>query len=148
MNTRLSFFLVLLLASCASPRYHYNFGRPEAALNQPAEQPESPEALTPIDHATEFSTAVAPATPATVSPAPAGKSKIQKKFPASTPAFQRNVPDEPAVSNEMPADLKRSIIFLVAGAIALIIGGQVFWVAGSLSLLIGLIFGIKWLLRK
>jgi len=146
MNARLSFFLFLLFASCTAPRYHYNFGQPDATLNRPTERPEYPEVL--IDQAPELSAAVAAAPPATVSRAPVGKSKVQKKLPASTPAVQRNVPDEPAVSNDMPADLKRSVIFLAAGAIALIIGGQVFWVAGSLSLLIGLIFGIKWLLRK
>lgn len=48
----------------------------------------------------------------------------------------------------MDADLQRSIIFGASGIVALVIGGQVFWVLGSLSLLIGLIFGIKWLLRK
>ncbi len=48
----------------------------------------------------------------------------------------------------MEPDLKRSIIFGVAGIVAMIIGGQVFWVLGSLSLLIGLIFGVKWLLRQ
>lgn len=45
-------------------------------------------------------------------------------------------------------DLRRAAIFGVAGLVALIIGGNLFWVVGSLSLLIGLIFSIKWLLRK
>ena len=47
----------------------------------------------------------------------------------------------------MDNDLKRSIIFVTAGLFALFIGGTVFWVLGSLSVAIGIIFGIKWAVR-
>jgi hypothetical protein len=53
-----------------------------------------------------------------------------------------------AMSIKEEPGLRRSIIFTAGGLVGLLIGGSVFWVVGSLSLMIGLIFFIKWLLRK
>ncbi len=50
-------------------------------------------------------------------------------------------------SGRMDTDVRRSIIFGASGLVALFIGGQLFWVLGSLCLVIALIFGIKWVLR-
>lgn len=138
----------VILAACSAPRYTYDFGQPpsvghvtggaESAGIIPA--PES-SALSAGIHVT--STSVQPA--ATELP----PKRVDRHEPVRSEA-QRHSPllrPEPAVP-PLDADARRSAIFVVGGLIALLIGGQVFYVAGSLSLLIGLIFGIKWVLRK
>ncbi len=83
--------------------------------------------------------------------APAATPRVAKKFPADMPLV---IPGEPGVETppdvliKEDPDLRRAAIFGAGGLVALVIGGNLFWVVGSLSLLIGLIFAIKWLLRK
>ena len=55
---------------------------------------------------------------------------------------------ESLAPGSMDKDLKRAILFGAVGLVALIIGGNAFQVIGGLSLLIGLVFLIKWLVRQ
>lgn len=48
----------------------------------------------------------------------------------------------------MDHDLKLAAIFGAVGIVALIIGGDVFWIIGGIALLIGVIFFVKWLVRQ
>jgi hypothetical protein len=137
--------------SCTGPKYTYDFGQPPAAsLPRKTELAKTPEL---IRERPEFE--------ATLSQEPvAGKATaglLQRKARAreEVEVLRKAEPPGPVVRDSPPlpaksidSDLKRSAIFLVGGTVALIIGGDVFVVAGSLSLLIGLIFGIKWLLRE
>jgi hypothetical protein len=82
---------------------------------------------------------------------PKARTKINPPAIFIVPAEERpTVTDSPPSSLPIREDpeLRRSAIFTAAGVVALIIGGNVFWVVGSLCLMIGLIFAIKWLLRK
>ncbi len=45
-------------------------------------------------------------------------------------------------------DLKLAAIFGAVGIVALLIGGDVFWVIGGIALLIGVVFFVMWLARQ
>lgn len=144
MTTRLMILSILAMSS-SSPRYTYDFGTPVS--HTPALPSEQTPRLTAPQ--TQALTAEAPA-PAEVilpvKPPLAEEEVIRRPHPIATPPDR--VPPPAADGFPGNTDAKRSVIFLAGGLVALLIGGQVFYVAGSLSLLIGFIFGIKWLLRK
>lgn len=48
----------------------------------------------------------------------------------------------------MDNDLKLAAVFGAVGIVALIIGGDVFWIIGGIAMLIGVVFFVKWLLRQ
>jgi hypothetical protein len=48
----------------------------------------------------------------------------------------------------MDHDLKLAAIFGAVGIVALIIGGDVFWVIGGIALIIGVVFFVLWLSRQ
>lgn len=45
-------------------------------------------------------------------------------------------------------DLKLAAIFGAVGIVALIIGGEVFWIIGGVAMIIGVVFFVKWLVRQ
>lgn len=45
-------------------------------------------------------------------------------------------------------DLKLAAIFGAVGIVALIIGGDVFWIIGGVAMIIGVVFFVKWLVRQ
>lgn len=48
----------------------------------------------------------------------------------------------------MDKDLKMAAIFGAVGVVALIIGGDVFWVIGGIAMIIGVVFFVLWLSRQ
>lgn len=48
----------------------------------------------------------------------------------------------------MDNDLKMAAIFGAVGLVALLIGGDVFWIIGGISLIIGVVFFVLWLSRQ
>lgn len=48
----------------------------------------------------------------------------------------------------MDHDLKLAAIFGAVGIVALIIGGDVFWILGGIALIIGVVFFVLWLSRQ
>jgi len=48
----------------------------------------------------------------------------------------------------MDHDLKMAAIFGAVGIVALIIGGDVFWIIGGIALIIGVVFFVLWLSRQ
>jgi hypothetical protein len=48
----------------------------------------------------------------------------------------------------MDQDLKMAAIFGAVGIVALIIGGDVFWVIGGIAMIIGVVFFVLWLTRQ
>jgi len=48
----------------------------------------------------------------------------------------------------MDNDLKLASIFGAVGVVAMIIGGDVFWIIGGIALIIGVVFFVKWLVRQ
>lgn len=142
--------LIMGCLSCAAPKYTYDFGQPSAAAvtktgSRSVEmRPRVPDSIVfeASFHATPNSR---PGTQTTLRALDIRQVTVDPG-PAIEPERIRNTP--PIISESMHPDLERSIVFVAGGATALIIGGEVFVVLGSLSLLIGLIFGIKWLLRE
>jgi len=137
------------LAACSSPRYTYYFPQAAAA-------PIVPMPIVDLDisfpeaNSYTASTQLDPALqPKAVSP----PKVIQKGVTEASETVARIKPnqkddDAPAESAKPNNDGKLGIIFFVAGVVIYIIGSPVFNVLGALSMMIGVIFGIKWLLRK
>lgn len=137
--------LSILVMSCASPRYTYDFGTP-VSHTPPLPSERTPRLTAPQ---TQALMAEAPARAEIILPVETPRTKEEDiRRPHTITTYPDRVPPPAADGFPGNADAKRSVIFLAGGLIALLIGGQVFYVAGSLSLLIGFIFGIKWLLRK
>jgi hypothetical protein len=65
------------------------------------------------------------------------KTQKEKLSPQTTQATQG-----------MDNDLKLAAVFGAVGIVALIIGGDVFWIIGGIAMLIGVVFFVKWLLRQ
>jgi len=146
MKWRISSASLLVIASCSTPKYTYFFDQPAGSAKEiQAVAVVVPDSLVaPVRLDLEVSTS-----PTLASSGVASRSAIQRKQVKGSEV--RLQPEQPATSKataKMDVDLKRSAIFTVSGIVALVIGGQVFWVLGAVSLLIGLIFGIKWLLRQ
>jgi hypothetical protein len=146
MRWLLTIVSLLFVAACSTPRYAYYFPQPTEVVGRPVTV-----TLTPLTPPAESSglqagTVVTPEIPAT-------KGSVKTTPPTTfiIPAEERPLvkdhPPNALLIKENP-ELRRSAIFTAAGLVALIIGGNVFWVVGSLCLMIGLIFAIKWLLRK
>lgn len=138
----------VILAACSAPRYTYDFGQPPS-VGHVAGGAES-EGIIPAPESSALSAEIH----VTSTSVPPAATELPEKRVFRHAPHHSSIPDRPSLSRPEPAapsldaDAKRSAIFLVGGLIALLIGGQVFYVAGSLALLIGLIFGIKWVSRN
>lgn len=149
--------MLILIVACSSPRYTYYFDHQQtpsksiaparltsSQLKENEGLPQPPDD-TPI-LSTEFQAA-------NVRYGSSGKMKTPSRslvqsqtVPSVTPPI--SLDDSPA-SSSMDADLKRSLIFSISGVLALLVSGSAFLlVVGTLSLTIGVIFGIKWFLRR
>lgn len=148
MTPRIFWAAMLLLSSCSAPRYTYFFSQPPATASE-IKHVAAIERM-PLPSPLQFSASRTP----TVSPSV--RMPVTVAVPFDAPTVMATTIAEEKTDNArstkakggMDADLKRSMAFAAGGIVALLIGGHVFWVLGSLSLLIGFIFGIKWLLRK
>lgn len=145
MRRKLLLVSLLLVTGCAAPRYTYFFPQPaemagakhEVVVVQPRPAP-TPSVLAYHDHMEAQQEPKAH---------PVVTRKSLKDRPESIDKPRASDP-YPVVRVKEDRDLRRAAIFGAGGLVALVIGGNLFWVVGSLSLLIGLIFAIKWLLRK
>lgn len=148
MNRYLGLTVLILLTACASPRYSYYFPRPVSLSDQPAARPDElllePREASPLQ-------ASSVAVPEVRAPRTRVGWPERRTALGSGPVIKlKTEPDPPEAGSPIKEDpdLRRAIIFAASGLVAIIIGGNVFWVVGGLSLMIGLIFAIKWLQRK
>lgn len=144
-----------LLLACSSPRYMYRFAEPQGAtmtrqapVSRVAAPAAHPGPVTPTESPTVYSADVA-------SPVPTRPGKIRgvDEKPVIQKADPITIPiaigaKTPPADWRLDGNLQRAIIFAAFGVVALLIGGNFFVVTGSLSLLLGLIFGIKWFIRR
>ncbi len=141
---------IILLSSCSAPRYTYYFDHQHPAPRTESKPMTSRIILAP-DELFASNDKVLKVTGKQLKTDRSWQTHVPEPRWGSARVARENreVSLQPTKSDrsKMEPDLKRSIIFGISGIVALIIGGQVFWVLGSLSLLIGLIFGVKWLLR-
>lgn len=151
MKVRLLILLQAVCLSCSAPRYTYDFGQPAAAAEPGPASLWVPGQTPPAgEHTFSAGLSVQVVDPVRSEiAAPAAKAVQPHREPRK---LLKNplAPAQPlaVTSEKLDPDLKRSVLFFAGGLVALLIGGDVFVVLGSLSLLIGLIFGIKWLLRE
>lgn len=61
---------------------------------------------------------------------------------------KKSEPNTVQATHGMDNDLKLASIFGAVGIVALIIGGDVFWIIGGIALIIGVVFFVKWLVRQ
>ena len=54
----------------------------------------------------------------------------------------------PKAAKSVGGDLRWAAIFGISGVVLLIVGGEVLTIIGSLALLVGLIFFIKWIIYQ
>lgn len=141
-----------LLLACSGPKYMYRFAEPQGVTmtrQAPVSRVDAPAApVTPTESPTVYSADVASPVPTRLGKIRGVDEKpvIQKADPITIPiAIGAKTP--PA-DWRLDGNLQRAIIFAAFGVVALLIGGNFFVVTGSLSLLLGLIFGIKWFIRR
>jgi uncharacterized membrane protein len=155
---------IVLLQSCASPKYSYYFDHHTYQTVKSITPQVNTEPLSIDPHELVASTETAPAvTPATtpsektagtaVSPEVKKKldaktfREIKKKVKTTLAAAKKNA-KAAASSGRMDNDLKLAAIFGAVGIVALLIGTQAFNIIGGIALLIGVVFFVKWLLRQ
>ena len=164
---------VMLLASCAAPKYSYNFDYYDYNSGRKKAEAEKIVAQAPTETIAEEASPLliteesVVASAAEKAPAPVAKpaakkysdmSKSEKKelrkaVKTEIKNYLKNKKDDGQVSKETKAldyNLKMAIIF---GAVALTLsffGGvnSVFWIASVIALVIGVVFFIKWIAEQ
>ncbi len=155
MKMQWLWFGLVVLSSCSASRYTYYFDH--QVSNRRTERLSTSHDAIPPPVLVKFtaSTARGLETPPQSTLA---KGSVQRQTDWREPQHRSMLAKDeiaklslpPATSKPkgMDRDLRRSIIFVAAGIVFLLIGTQAFWVLGTLSVLLGLIFGIKWILRR
>lgn len=138
------------LAACSSPRYTYYFSQPAAPpiVSEPVTVSMISEpALNTFPGGNTVNAEWHP----TQSVQPKGNQNRRvaavRGPVVAAPPKTKTIP-APAASADPDKAGKLGLIFFAAGGVVYLIGGPVFTVAGALSMIIGVIFGIKWLIRK
>lgn len=140
-------FLFSML-SCSAPTYVYDFGQPPAVTSQNRYAAPAPSTPAPEQSQTTMTlTASSESHPASEKQAPRFSHK-QARTPE--PEVKQAVSEKPnqAKPVRFEGDLKRFTFFVVGGVILLVLGSDTLVVLGSLCLIIGAIFGIKWFLNR
>ncbi|HNV28174.1 MAG TPA: hypothetical protein PKJ83_03490 [Cyclobacteriaceae bacterium] len=156
---------VVLLGACSSPKYTASFNSYDTPSGYPAVK--STETPAPVINPTELtaSTSMAPVeikkdvTPATeVRKTYIQMSKTERKVLRNhlrseiktyvKDQKKKSEPNTVQATHGMDNDLKLASIFGAVGIVALIIGGDVFWIIGGIALIIGVVFFVKWLVRQ
>lgn len=158
----LSLAVVALCFACSSPKiaykfdYHdYNAGRKtkdvkEEVASNPGPMPVQTESLLVM----ETTPAEAPAVIAegktyeemTKKERKELRKEIRKEI--KSVVKKKDNPNAVEANQAIDRDLKLAAIFGAVGIVALIIGGQVFWIIGGIALIIGVVFFVKWLIRQ
>ena len=157
---------IALLTSCSAPRYYYYFDHQN---HNPVKEVKAPDEKSVLVLEGQSSHLVASSDRGVVVSPPmldkrVAKQRIVERKPggqqtvikhaqwkkvirASMKATSRVNPKAQA-SGSLDYDLKMAAIFVVVGIVGLAISGNAFQIIGGLSLLIGVVFLIKWLIRQ
>jgi len=168
MKRKLLYLLSLaLLAACSAPKYSYNFdhynynaGKKKSAVSNESVVMQGPETI-------KSEELVASTEAAVVLPLVASEKKtevrktytqmnkserkeVRKQLKSAMKEYAKEKKEVKAAQSTkgMDNDLKLAAIFGAVGIVALIIGGNVFWIIGGIALLIGVVFFVKWLIRQ
>jgi hypothetical protein len=157
---------VALLGACSSPKYTASFNSYDTPGYRAVKSIETPERVSVIKP-TELtaSTSMAPVeikkeiTPTTeVHKTYVQMSKTERKVLRNhlrseiktyvKDQKKKSEPNTVQATHGLDNDLKLAAIFGAVGIVALIIGGDVFWIIGGIAMIIGVVFFVKWLVRQ
>lgn len=167
----------VVFASCSTPKYTYYFDRQdynagkkqkvndavvttEGAKELPNEEPLrlDPAALTASADENVFAPSETKLETSTTEKSYKEMTKAEKKeFRKEAKSLMKAYVKAKKSGDEIKAaeaaaamdhDLKLAAIFGAVGIVALIIGGDVFWVIGGIALIIGVVFFVLWLSRQ
>ena len=164
MKSKLLYLLAItFMASCSAPKYTYNFdhytpGKKKTDVAETVATPaevfvasvnNEPVVLVPV---TEDVMAL-PATETQPGQAKEASVFTKKEVKKEVKQYIKSVKKTNSIESvtatkAMDNDLKLAAIFGAVGLVALIIGGQVFWIIGGIAMIIGVVFFVKWLLRQ
>jgi hypothetical protein len=164
---------ILILASCSSPKYTYNFdyydynsGKKKTKVQEgiATQQQSVDESTLTVDENTLVASAkeseVYIAKPAPVLTKEEAVERIKsmskeerKELKKEVKSYVKEMKKSNVVKSESSAkalsgDVKLAAIFGVVGLVLLIIGGEVLYILGAVALLIGLYFFIRYLSRQ
>lgn len=164
----LTFITIVILSSCATPKYTYYFDHYDYNSGKKKKLAEvaaaSPEAISPI--VIDEKTVVASTKENEIyltKPAPAiskeeAIAKINSMSKEEKKELKREVKKyvkenkkeirSGKSTRQLENDVKLAAIFGAVGLVLLIIGGDVIYILGAVALLIGLYFFIRWLVRQ
>ncbi|NOT74686.1 MAG: hypothetical protein HOP08_07135 [Cyclobacteriaceae bacterium] len=154
---------IVALASCSAPKYSYNFGRPDYYAGKKSQKAIE---VSPLIVDQESLVASISEQPVVLASNPAADvtalkktymqmSKSEKKAlrthlrnEIKSYVAKKDSEKSQHAGNAMDNDLKLAAIFGAVGLVGLIIGGSAFNIIGGISLLIGVVFFVKWLIRQ
>jgi len=154
----------VLFAACSSPKYTASFNsydtpgyRPIKASEAPVTVINSPELLAstssaPVDIKREVA-ATTEVRKTYVQMSKTERKVLRNHLRSEIRTYVKDQkaklsPQSTEATNAMDNDLKLASIFGAVGIVALIIGGDVFWIIGGIALIIGVVFFVKWLVRQ
>ncbi len=172
-NTFLIIIAVIFLASCASPKYTYHFdtydynsGRKAIAETKNSDvivAPEpatmtasiSPEPVIVADKPVVEEADVKAVAKKYSEMSKAEKKEFRKEVKEQIKSYSKSLKDGDGVKassemQQMDNDLKLAIIFGAVGLTLTLFGGinEAFWILGVISIVVGVVFLIKWLVRQ
>jgi aminopeptidase N len=170
MKRKLLYLLSLaLLAACSAPKYSYNFdhynykgGKKKSVAAEENVVMQGPEVVKAEELVASSSktavilpeVAAEKKTEMRKTYAQMNKSErkeVRKQIKTAVKSYVKAKKDNlktNQATKRMDNDLKLAAIFGAVGIVALIIGGDVFWIIGGIALLIGVVFFVKWLIRQ
>lgn len=158
----------LVLTSCSAPKYTYNFdyhdynaGRKDKrAMKEVASDPgpvavvpeslvaNAPESVSKVEIARDETSSPAATTRLTTTKKETKQLKRELKEVLRKARIGSNSPETTQATAAIDRDLQLAAIFGAVGIVAYIIGGSAFWIIGSVAMIIGVIFFVRWLLRQ
>lgn len=158
---------VVLLGACSSPKYTASFNSYDTPPgNRAVKSIETPAPTSTINpNELIASTSMAPVeikkeiTPTTevrktyVQMSKTERKALRSQLRSEIKTYVKDQkkklePTTVQATHGMDNDLKLATIFGAVGIVALIIGGDVFWIIGGIAMLIGVVFLVKWLIRQ
>jgi fatty acid desaturase len=155
---------VVLLGACSSPKYTASFNSYDSPTGyREVKNVGEPAAINPTELIASTSTApveirkeVAPVTEVRKTYIQMSKTErkalrthMRNEIKTFTNTQKEKLsPKTTQATQGMDNDLKLAAVFGAVGIVALIIGGDVFWIIGGIAMLIGVVFFVKWLLRQ
>jgi hypothetical protein len=162
--------VVLGMVACSGPKYTASFNNVNSTV--PYYAAKSAEAPAPINSneliASVSETPVVLATESVTTPAT--ETAVRKTYLQMTKTERKNLRQQlrseiksvvkaqkmnkklgvesATATKGMDNDLKLAAIFGAVGFVAMLIGGDVFWLIGGIALIIGVVFFVKWLVRQ